>query len=118
MAKEKAVAPKIKRNFPTNTLEQALAVAQKIADERGGKPFNRLLLAEALGLTPSSSNYRVLLSSAYKYGLTEGTEKASEISLTELGAAATQAADPSKRLAALRQAAQTPALFRSFFQDY
>jgi len=116
--KKKAPTTKVRRNFPTNTLEQALAVAQKIADERGGRPFKRLLLAEALGLTPSSSNFRVLLSSAYKYGLTEGTEKASDIGLTELGGAATQTDDAGKRIAALRQAAQTPALFKSFFQDY
>lgn len=118
MIKKNTVIKKVKRNFPTNTLERSLAVAQKIADERGGKPFKRLLLAEALGYTPSSSNYRVLLSSAYKYGLTEGTEKASDISLTELGAAATQTQDASKRLSALRQAALTPSLFKSFFEDY
>lgn len=118
MAKAKAVVEKVRRNFPTNTLEQALPVAQKIADERGGKPFKRLLLAEALGSTPSSSTYRVLLSSAYKYGLTEGTEKASDIGLTELGAAATQTQDPGKRMSALRQAALRPSLFKSFFKDY
>src|SRR5262249_37072411 len=117
-AKKKVPATKVKRNFPTNTLEQSLAVAQKIADERGGKPFKRLLLAEALGYTPSSSTYRVLLSSAYKYGLTEGTEKASDIGLTELGAAATQQQDAGKRLSALRQAALTPSLFKTFFEDY
>jgi hypothetical protein len=117
-AKKKAPATKVKRNFPTNTLEQSLAVAQKIADERGGKPFKRLLLAEALGYTPSSSTYRVLLSSAFKYGLTEGTEKASDIGLTELGSAATQHVDAAKRLSALRQAALTPPLFETFFEDY
>lgn len=118
MAKQKQAASKTKRNFPTNNLEHSLRVAQKIADERGGNPFKRLLLADALGLKPGSSNYRVLLSSAHKYGLTEGTEKASEISLTELGAAATQTKDASKRLAALRQAVLTPPLFNSFFNDY
>lgn len=118
MSKPKILVSKVKRNFPTNNLEQALAVAQKIADERGGRPFKRLLLAEALGYTPSSSNYRVLLSSAFKYGLTEGTEKASDIGLTELGGAATQTQDAAKRLSALRQAALTPSLFKAFFEDY
>lgn len=90
------------RNFPKHTLEAALPLAQKIQDEMGGKPMNRLLLADALGLSPSSSNYRELLSSAYKYGLTDGTEKADTISLTTLGAAATQQAAATARLQALR----------------
>src|SRR5690242_12044973 len=102
MAKKKP-QPRVqpRRNFPTNTLKSALAVAQKIADERGGKPLKRLLLADSLGLTPSSSNFKTLLSSAFKYGLTDGTEKASEITLTPLGVDATQTQDAAKRLRAL-----------------
>lgn len=80
--------------------------------------MNRLLLADALGLSPSSSNYRELLSSAYKYGLTDGTEKADVISLTPVGAAATQQVDASARLLALRKAALTPVVFGRFLRDY
>jgi hypothetical protein len=111
-------AKKKYRNFPRDTLEEALAVPQKIMDEMAGKPFKRLLLAEALGTKPSSSNFRYLLSSSYQYGLTDGTEKASEIKLTDLGRDATQSADPSKRVAALRQAAITPDVFGRFYRDY
>lgn len=106
------------RNFPKHTLESALPLAQKIQDEMGGKPMNRLLLADALGLSPSSSNYRDLLSSAYKYGLTDGTEKADTISLTSLGASATQQADASARLRALRQAALSSTVFGQILRDY
>jgi predicted nucleotide-binding protein len=80
--------------------------------------MNRLLLADALGMSPSSSNYRELLSSSYKYGLTEGTEKADNISLTELGKAATQQTDPSARMQALRRAALVPEVFGRIFRDY
>jgi hypothetical protein len=52
-----------RRNFPKHSLEGSLVVAQKIQDEMGGKPMNRLLLADALGLSPSSSNFREILSS-------------------------------------------------------
>jgi hypothetical protein len=48
MPRAKKVVTKVKRNFPTNTLEQALAVAQKIADERGGKPSNACCLLKHL----------------------------------------------------------------------
>jgi predicted nucleotide-binding protein len=115
----KDAAPKKKyRNFPRNTLADTLAVAQKITDERAGKPFKRLLLADALGTTPSSSNFHYLLSSSFQYGLTEGTEKATEVTLTQLGEAATQSADPAKRTRALRQAALRPSAFDKFFKDY
>ncbi len=106
------------RNYPAHTLEEALTLAQKIQDEMGGKPFKRLLLAEALGIKPSSSNYRDLLSSSLRYGLTEGTEKASEISLTKLGDDATQTRDPAIRAKGLRRAAMAPPLFQAFFNDY
>jgi len=106
------------RNFPKHTLEATLPLAQKIQDEMGGKPMNRLLLAEAMGNSPSSSIYRDMLSSAYKYGLTDGTEKADNIALTELGVAATQQGDSSARMRALRQAALSPDAFGRFFRDY
>src|SRR6478672_11185810 len=86
------------RNFPKHALEGALVLPQKIQDEMGGKPMNRLLLADALGLSPSSSNFRDLMSSSYKYGLTEGTEKADNISLLPTGVDATQSVDQGKRL--------------------
>lgn len=106
------------RNYPQHTLEEALPVAQKIQDEMGGKPFKRLLLADALGIKPASSNFKTLLSSSYQYGLTDGTEKASEISLTKIGADATQSSDSAKRRAALKTAAMHPPPFRAFYTDY
>ncbi len=106
------------RNFPKHTLEAALPLAQKIQDEMGGKPMNRLLLADALGNSPSSSVYREMLSSAYKYGLTDGTEKADNISLTPVGAAATQQQDPAARIRALLEAAMTPDVFGKFLRAY
>jgi predicted nucleotide-binding protein len=106
------------RTFPQHTLEEALSVAQTINDEMGGKPMKRLLLADALGIKPSSSNFRMLLSSSRHYGLTEGTEKASEITMTKLGGEAVQTADPAKRLAARRVSALTPEVFSRFFTEY
>lgn len=107
-----------KRAFPRHTLEGALAPAQKIQDEGGGNSFKRLLLADALGIKPSSSNYRDLLSSSYAYGLTEGTEKATDVSLTALGGQATGAEDRSGRIQALRKAALRPRVFKQFFSAY
>ena len=106
------------RNFPKHSIESTLVLPQKIQDERGGRPMKRLLLAEALGISPSSTNFRDLLSSSFKYGFTEGNEKSDEISLTADGSSATQKADTSKRLRALRVAAIRPAVYEKFFRDY
>ena len=107
-----------RRNFPSASLQEVLAVPRAILDDRAGQPYNRLLLADSLGIKPGSTNYRDLLSSAFKYGLTEGTEKADDISLTELGRAAAQSADPTKRRSALRQAAFKPQVFNDFYTQY
>ena len=39
------------RNFPKHSIESTLVLPQKVQDEMGGKPMNRLLLADALGLS-------------------------------------------------------------------
>ena len=96
-----------KRPFPLHSLQDALKVAQKIRDERAGKPMNRLLLADSLGYKPSSSSFRDLLSSSLKYGLTEGSHNVPTISLTSIGEQAT-GLDSTKRASALRAAALTP----------
>jgi hypothetical protein len=116
-AANEIVATGKQRNFPKLSLEAAVVVAQKIQDEMGGKPMNRLLLAEAVGMSASSSNFREMLSSSYKYGLTEGTEKADQVSLTAIGESAT-GKDATKRLTALRSAALRSPVFGQFFRDY
>lgn len=110
-------ASKKYRTFPFHTLEEATQVARKIRDENAGRPMNKLLLGHALGMSPSSSNFRDLLSSSYKYGLTDGTEKAAEIALTGLGKDAT-ASDDATRQRALRSAAQAPTIFKQFFEKF
>jgi predicted nucleotide-binding protein len=106
------------RTFPLYTLEETLVVPQTVENERHGQPMKRLLLAEGLGEKPSSVRFRGLLSSSYKYGLTEGTEKSEDIFLTQLGLDIVQSTDPARRLAALRQAAMRSPLFRSFYEAY
>ncbi|OYX59156.1 MAG: hypothetical protein B7Y86_01695 [Brevundimonas subvibrioides] len=73
------------RPFPPHTLEKALIIINAIVDKGASKPMDRLLVADAIGRTPSSSEFRRLLSSSRWYGLTLGTEKADNIVPTELG---------------------------------
>lgn len=106
------------RNYPKHSLQDALTLAQKIQDEMAGKPMKRLLLADALSIKPSSTNFRDLLSSSNKYGLCEGNEKSNEIKLTQLGIEATQNKESSKRIIAMRRAALTPPIFAKFYNGY
>ena len=107
-----------RRSYPRDPLSSTLVVAQTIADQNAGRPMKRLLVADALDVKPSSSNFRYLLSSSHHYGLSEGTEKADEISLTTLGAAATKPDGSAERAAVLIQAARTPPLFNQFFERF
>lgn len=80
-----SAAKKSRRDYPAHALKEALVLIEAIGTKNAGKPMDRLLLADAIGRKPSSSDYRVLLSSSLKYGLTSGTEKADYIEPTELG---------------------------------
>lgn len=80
--------------------------------------MNRILLAQALKLGPDSSNYRDLLSSSRMYGLTSGTQKASDVSLTDLGDRATTETDAETRSRAVREASMKPTPFARFYSDF
>ncbi|MBE9501442.1 MAG: nucleotide-binding protein [Dehalococcoidia bacterium] len=106
------------RSFPKHTLEESVRVAQAIQDNNAGKPFNRLLLAQAIGRSPASSEFKYLLSSSYKYGLTTGTEKAELIGLTPVGVSITKPRSSPEKQDALRKAALNPDLFRQIYERY
>src|SRR5205807_7063148 len=76
----KATMSRRNRNFPKHDIHFTLDLPKKIQDEMDGKPMNRLLLAEAIGLSPSSSNFRDLLSSSYKVGFTQDRESRRDLS--------------------------------------
>lgn len=106
------------RDYPVHTLEQALVIAQAIADKGAGRQMDRLLLADAIGRTPSSSEFRRLLSSSLRYGLTAGTEKADHINPTPLGLQLTKPKREDDVAQGRRKAAQTPALFNKVYRHF
>lgn len=106
------------RQYPIHSLSEALRVAQAIQDKNNGQPFKKILLAGAIGVKPSSSNFKEILSSSFKYGLTLGTEKAETISLTELGRSIVKPRDPGEGGRGLVQAAVKPELFRRIYERY
>ncbi|MGV8930429.1 MAG: TIR domain-containing protein [Brevundimonas sp.] len=62
-----------------------MIIVTAIVDKGASKPMDRLLVADAIGRTPSSSEFKRLLSSSRAYGLTVGTEKADNVAPTDLG---------------------------------
>lgn len=109
---------KPKKNYPSHSLEKALVIIEGIVDKGGGKQMNRLLVADAIGRTPNSSEFKKLLSSSFKYGLTVGTEKAKDVTATSLGLKICKPTSDENCPQGLREACLKPELFAEFFKKY
>ena len=110
--------PGVAAPFARDTLEAALVIPQAIKDFNAGRPFNRLLLADAIGRKPESSAFRSLLRSGNKYGLIDGSEKSELISLTELGRKAVAAQNAEDRQTAYVSAARVPELLERIYSHF
>ena len=108
---------KIKSDFPKHTLTEALKVARALADKNGGQPLPPTETAIAMGLSPGSSEFRILLSSSIKYGLTSGSYNSERVSLEEAGRNIVEPRSPEDERRALILAALTPPTFRGIY-DY
>ena len=102
------------RSYPVYTLEDTLSIATTIQETNAGLPFDRILLAGALGTTPASSGFSMRLNSSAKYGLTVGGYNDMRISLTPLGAAIVAPEGQDELRLALAEAAMKPDLFARF----
>ena len=106
---------RINRPYPAYSLDDAVAIASSIQEKNAGLPFDRVLLAKAIGTTPASSSFTMRLNASARYGLTEGGYRDERISLTERGEK-TAAGDQSEgRRQALMEAAMEPEVFNRFY---
>ena len=112
---ERGKRTRVTRPYPTYTLEDALEIADTIQNANAGLPFERALLAGALGTTPKSSAFTMRLNASAAYGLTQGGYNDAEIRLTPLGQAAV-AEDDGRRKRARAEAAMTPGVFGKFYE--
>ena len=106
------------RPHPAVPLATALQVAQAIADSNASRPMNRLLLAEAMNYSPSSSGFRERVAASAKYGLTEGNYNSEIISLTSLGVEATRPRNEAERIEAIRNAVRAVPLFDQLIEHF
>jgi predicted nucleotide-binding protein len=106
------------RAFPAHSLEKALQVIQTIVENGASRPMDRLLLAQSINRTPSSSEFKKLLSSSLKYGLTEGTEKAEVVKPTQLGLQIARPINESEKTQALVRAIRIPELLGQIYAHF
>jgi hypothetical protein len=105
-------------DVPAYSLSKALRVASAIADSYGKHPTKPLRVADAMGLTPTSSGFRMLCGAAIAYGLTQGGYNADLISLTPLGRRIVAPTMEGDDLAARREATLSPRIVKEFLNRY
>ena len=113
---ERGKRTRVIKPYPAYTLEDVLEIADTIQNANAGLPFERALLAGALGTTPKSSAFTMRLNASAAYGLTQGGYNDAEIVLTPLGQAAASEDDDGRRKQALAEAAMTPVVFGKFYE--
>jgi predicted nucleotide-binding protein len=104
--------------FPKHSLKTALRVAQALEDKNSGNPMPPTDVAIAIEKSPGSSDFRMLLSSSIKYGLTTGSYNQSKITLTEFAREIVAPTSEGAKNKALLKSAFTPPLFRNIFASY
>ena len=104
------------RPYPIQSLEDALQVPAIIQEANAGLPFDRVLLAGALGTTPASSGFTMKLNSSAKYGLTQGGYNDEQIGITPRGEAIVAPKGTEEQSAALVEAAVQPDVFGRFYR--
>jgi Predicted nucleotide-binding protein containing TIR-like domain len=120
----KPKAPAAKRTYlsqedvPAHGLEAALRVPQAIADSYGKNPTKPLRLAEAMGVSPGSSGFRMLCGASIAYGLTDGGYNTDLISITPLGRRIVAPTKEGDVAAAKKEAFLRPRIIRDFLTRY
>jgi predicted nucleotide-binding protein len=104
--------------FPKHSLKTALRVASALEEKNSGNPMPPTDVAIAIEKSPGSSDFRMLLSSSIKYGLSTGSYNQSKISLTGLARDIVAPTSDEAKNKALFQSAFMPPLFKSIFGSY
>ncbi len=105
-------------DLPKHSLKSALRVATALEEKNSGNPMPPTDVAIAIGKSPGSSDFRMLLSSSIKYGLTTGSYNQSKVSLTALARDILEPTSDETKNQALAQAAFTPQVLGRIFESY
>lgn len=105
-------------DVPAHALEEALRIAVAIRDNFGKTPAPPLRVASAVGLSPTSSHFKMLCGASIAYGVTAGGYNASTISITPLGDRILRPKTDGDDLIAKREAFLRPRVVREFLHQY
>lgn len=106
-------------DIPSFTIEEALKVPHALWDNFAGKPTSPTQIALAMGISPTSTNWRYLSGASCAYGLTSGGYTSKEISLTDnIGKKIVAPTVEGEEKIALIQAVLTPTLLNKFYTNY
>lgn len=105
-------------DVPGYGLDQALRVAQALADSYAYSPTRPLNVADAMGIRPTSGGFRGITGAAVAYGLTTGGYNSAEIGLTPLGLRIVRPTTEGDDLAAKREALLKPRVIGEFLRQY
>lgn len=100
-------------DFPKHTLEDALRIARALSEKNGGQPLPPTETAIALGISPGSSEFRILLSSSIRYGLTSGSFNSEKVTLEPAGRSIVEPTSREDQRRALEKAALEPPTFKA-----
>lgn len=109
---------RVKSDFPKHSLDDALRVPRALSDKNGGQPLPPTETAIAIGVSPGSSEFRTLLSSSIKYGLTSGSFNSEKVALEEAGRNIVEPRNPEDERRALVDAALAPPTFRAMYEYF
>ena len=112
-------AERINQNdLPLFPVEEALRIARALHDHCAGSSTAPVDVAIAVGIKPTSSNWRYLTGASIGYGLTDGASNAKAISLTELGRRVVAPQAEGDDESALREAVLRPTVIAGFLRKY
>lgn len=105
-------------DVPAHALEEALRIAVAIRDNFGKTPAPPLRVASAVGLSPTSSQFKMLCGASIAYGVTSGGYNAAAISITPLGDRILRPKKEGDDLIAKREAFLRPRVVSKFLHEY
>ena len=116
---EVAKRPLIRQSsIPSVSLEAAVRVPQAIVDQFGGRPTAPNRVADAVGMTQTSSSWRSLSGAATAYGLTDGGYNSKQIGVADLGRRIVAPQSEGDDITARAEAAVLPSVLRAFMERY
>jgi predicted nucleotide-binding protein len=113
-----------KRNYvsqadvPNYSLDEALRIPNAIIENYASGPVTPIQLAQALGLTPTSSSFKMLCGASIAYGLTNGGYNAAEIKLEPIAKRILKPLEEGDDLIAKREAFLKPKVNMQFMTKY